>query len=435
MVYGDADFRELHAECTWGKIVTRARASSRDAFFSVLIVLWLGLCGGCALLQVFGLCSANDASVIVVENRVREQPDAPTAENVQTRIFQNSVEGSMRDALPFYDGAAMTKACLERHFIKASAGLLLESDASYPTFYGSRYAYDPRSDSVVPFPAEKAEDLNIWLPAFSKAINEFADLHPGIRVIYCEPTHMAFSATNPLIDFTSGLMDRTFVEEHVNSLLAPNVFQVDLQARDAAEYDSWFYRSEHHWKTEGAFEAYKRILDVATGGAEKPLEVENIKFRIPFYGSYTRMGLCEPEEPDSIDDVLYPESNFKIVIGGLPVLMENIRHRELYDSGRMSPERYTLRYEEYFHWNLGRIDFLNNNNRNGKTLLIVADSYSNCIERLLAEHYEKVVCVDPRVERDTIELLLLREQKIDDVLFMMCPIVAAQPRVVSFISN
>lgn len=54
--------------------------------------------------------------------------------------------------------------------------------------------------------------------------------------------------------------------------------------------------------------------------------------------------------------------------------------------------------------------------KNGKTLLLLKDSYANAMVPFLTQHYETIVLVDLRYYRDS--LLPLFEEGVDDLLIL-----------------
>lgn len=65
-----------------------------------------------------------------------------------------------------------------------------------------------------------------------------------------------------------------------------------------------------------------------------------------------------------------------------------------------------------------------------KALLIVGDSYTNCIERLYVNHYKKVFVYDPRLAKETLSEFMERyNNEVDDVMYMMCDQTLVNKRV------
>lgn len=194
--------------------------------------------------------------------------------------------------------------------------------------------------------------------------------------------------SNPLRPLISKTQDNTTAAEVISEQLENDVFFVDLDSPITDETKGSF-RTEHHWNIEEAYQAYSDILAVMQPSATPTTPYQIVQYEAPFYGSYARLGLCTPAEPDKISDLLYGESDISVCLDGRKGSLDDLRHRTLYENKGWSADAFTLRYEEYFHWNIGIIELTNLDTLSEKTLLLVGDSYTNSIERLFAEMSSK----------------------------------------------
>lgn len=354
---------------------------------------------------------------LALENRLAAAPKKPSPSSILNGSFQSSLEESLRDALPLRSESALANAFVQRRCIAASAFLLHEG--IYPTYYGSTYAYDTSSDSIIPFPPIMTSDLRSSLESGANALNSIASRHPQIDVYCSTPPHLAYLPSNPLRPLISKVQDNTTAAEVISGQLEDDVSFVDLDPLIMDETKGSF-RTEHHWSTEEAHKAYSGILAVMQPSAVPVTPHQIVQYEAPFYGSYARLGLCTPAEPDKISDLLYDESDISVCLDGRKGSLEDLRHRALYENKGWSTDAFTLRYEEYFHWNIGIIELTNLDTLSEKTLLLVGDSYTNSIERLFAENYKTVYCIDPRYYKESLESFLA-DRKVDDLLFLLCP--------------
>lgn len=354
---------------------------------------------------------------LVLENRLAAAPKKPSPSSILNGSFQGSLEESLRDALPLQSASALANAFVQRSCIATSAYLIHET--IYPTYYGSAYAYDALSDSVIPFPAIMTSDLRSSLENGADALSSVASRHPQIDVYCSTPPHLAYLPSNPLRPLISKTQDNTTAAEVISEQLENDVFFVDLDSPITDETKGSF-RTEHHWNIEEAYQAYSDILAVMQPSATPTTPYQIVQYEAPFYGSYARLGLCTPAEPDKISDLLYGESDISVCLDGRKGSLDDLRHRTLYENKGWSADAFTLRYEEYFHWNIGIIELTNLDTLSEKTLLLVGDSYTNSIERLFAENYKTVYCIDPRYYKEPLESFLA-DHKVDDLLFLLCP--------------
>lgn len=171
------------------------------------------------------------------------------------------------------------------------------------------------------------------------------------------------------------------VSEVVGSECFVDVFSV-MQAH-ADEYI--YYRTDHHWTTQGAYYAYEAWaadmgLEAAAFAGDARVQVTD-----EFLGTlHSKVNL--PVEPDTIE-AYQPAGAVRVYYD----LSEDARDG-------MYEEKYLETKNKYGY-------FLDDNHgfvrietglENGRTLFVVKDSYANCFIPFAAQHYETVCIVDLR---------------------------------------
>ncbi|MEC4273302.1 hypothetical protein VJ923_09045 [Adlercreutzia sp. R25] len=137
-----------------------------------------------------------------------------------------------------------------------------------------------------------------------------------------------------------------------------------------------------------------------------------------FYGSLARRAL-ENGCSDRIYDADIETPDFKVTIDGAEASIESLVHRGMYNDGRWGGNAYANRYAEYFHTDFGLIQIDNPNPVEDKDVLIVGDSYTNCMERFLACEFATTYVLDPRHDSRSIDEFLEEHKGISDVVFIM----------------
>jgi len=186
-----------------------------------------------------------------------------------------------------------------------------------------------------------------------------------------------------------------------------NVSTVDLlpaitAARSEGEI---FYRTDHHWTAFGAYTAYREYMSLR--GRSCPDRSEyTVESYSGFRGStYSRSGLW-----------MTPAEDIELWKRDIPLTVTNAESETahegvFYEERLCEPDKYTV-YLDGNH-SLVRIDNAADD-AEGK-LLVIRDSYSNCLGTFLAGSYETVVLVDLRYYRKPVSGLLL-EGGFTDVL-------------------
>lgn len=169
--------------------------------------------------------------------------------------------------------------------------------------------------------------------------------------------------------------------EQSGDVLVP-VEQV-LQAHDAEDI---FYRTDHHWTTLGAWYGYGAYVEATGGDPEKVLEKQ--KFELvcsDFYGtSYAKVN----QAPQADEIYIYePENDLTVVYNMGEKTTQSLFEMEHLDSKDQ--------YRVFTGGNQAVLE-ISGGAQNGKTLLLIKDSFANCMLPFLAEDFEKIVVIDLR---------------------------------------
>jgi len=147
-----------------------------------------------------------------------------------------------------------------------------------------------------------------------------------------------------------------------------------------------YYRTDHHWTTLGSYYAYTKLCEEL--GIE-PLKLED----------FTRKDIT-----DNFHGTLANKVNIDLPYDTVYALETDLEYSVTYN---MNQSTKTDTIYEMSHLNMGNgySVFLNENqsiveinteNKNGKTLVMFKDSYSNCMVSMLMNHYENIILLDLR---------------------------------------
>jgi hypothetical protein len=165
-----------------------------------------------------------------------------------------------------------------------------------------------------------------------------------------------------------------------------------------------YYHTDHHWTSQGAYRAYASYL-LAKGRA--PLAPEDFAVRTSggFYGStYSRSALW-----------LMPPDTLSIWDPGIEATVwiaddNSVSQSMFFEERLLSEDQYTVFLDG--NHSLVRIT----NPRGTGKLLLIRDSYGNCLAPFLAESYQEVVLVDLRYYKADLEQLL--QEGFDHILVL-----------------
>ena len=150
-----------------------------------------------------------------------------------------------------------------------------------------------------------------------------------------------------------------------------------IAGRACCEY--LYFRTDHHWTALGAYYAYLAFAEAA--GFEPITIYEYVEFGIPGF-----LGLYVSDTPsravlNSPDTLYYYKLDSDITFS-----------RNLFS---IPGDRSAATYRVFLGGDTALIDFTSSN-KNGRTLIVIKDSYANAFVPWAAPHYERIVVLDQR---------------------------------------
>lgn len=164
-----------------------------------------------------------------------------------------------------------------------------------------------------------------------------------------------------------------------------------------------YYNTDHHWTSQGAYNGYAAYMEAVGRECRAPEEFQ-VTIAQGFQGStYSRSALwLTPSE--SIE--LWQGSSQLTVTNGET---EGVHQGIFYWERLEEADKYTVFLDG--NHSIVRIQ---NPEKQGK-LLVIRDSYANCLGGFLAESYGEVVLIDLRYYRQAVSELV-RQEGFDDIL-------------------
>ncbi|XID94174.1 DHHW family protein [Paenibacillaceae bacterium WGS1546] len=246
---------------------------------------------------------------------------------------------------------------------------------------------------------------------YADTLNQIADrVGPDVNVYsLLAPSSVEFSGHSGIEQLTESQKEAI---DQINLRLDASIVQVDAYAGLAAHQDEYIYfRTDHHWSALGAYYAYVQFMEAI---GEQPIPLEQYqKEQIPeFLGTAYKQTLNDRLErhPDTIEYYL-PFTEYQYMMHTSPTRSVD---RNLVDPNfaKYSSTDYAVFLGGDYPW--GEIV---TDNKNGKRVVVVKDSYANAFVPFLLPHFEKVYYLDPRHYHANL-LDFIQEQEITDVLFL-----------------
>lgn len=317
------------------------------------------------------------------ENRSLQKFPQLTAEGLLSGDFQDDLEQAVSDQA-LLSGAikALVQDGRNSAYRLARNALYLVNPSlrtHYEPISEGYYHYNGDAARIVERPTEDEGDA-ARLSAFAAPYNALT----GVK------RYLYFIENARVIDFDNAQTCGR-VYHQVRAALKTDGADV-FAVRDYADYCARFYQTDHHWNQSGAYEGYCAIVRMLLGEGEAPVPIdETIELEQVFNGAYARQTheLCATER-FAVSSYTLPKHT--VLINGK---RGTYGHMSAYLRGRAPNDALRNHYAYCFGGDYALIEYQFNAPDKGN-LLLVASSYSNPINALLASHYNKTFVVDTR---------------------------------------
>ena len=202
----------------------------------------------------------------------------------------------------------------------------------------------------------------------------------------------------PVLDEVSANNELTFALKDID-----NAHMIYLYERLSEHADEQlYYRTDHHWTTKGAGYAYEAIAD-KMGFERKDITQYTRHVADDFYGTHYAKYKGIFVEPDSIE-------YYDVPILGL--VLEKRTVDNLIDKEKLSGYD---KYAAFMYGNDGmyKVDAAKGE---GRDLIVLKDSYANCLIPYLVMNYDSITCIDLRYFGGSVEDVLASDEDADVLL-------------------
>ena len=236
---------------------------------------------------------------------------------------------------------------------------------------------------------------------YAVMVNHYAKKLPENINFYCMlvPTQLAFQ--EPMYKNLQDSQEDTI--ESIYKQLDERVKIVDVYSALEEHSDEYIYfRTDHHWTQTGAYYAYCEFMRLTGGKSVKKDDFEKSDIQNFLGYLYNR---AESSDFDVLPDrIEWYDTDPK---GSIKVYRYNMdEDKTLHRYDGMMFDRTQASYLLFFGGDHAIAEIVNNDIPDGKTLVIVKESYSNALATWLIQNYHKVVLVDPRMYKGDFQYVL-----------------------------
>ncbi len=354
--------------------------------FSLFITFFCLLIG---FLSIYGFI-APDRSFSENESRLLAGMPEITFAGVLDGSFMKKFETYLTDQFPFRDGAIYAKSLIERALGKK------EENGAYIGKNGFLF------EKQTPYNEEKMQGIAQSINRFAqgnKEVNTIFALVPNSSFVYSEylPAYFETENQKEQIDKFYELLDEKIIRADAVTPLfeAKNKHQV-------------FYKSDHHWTTQGAFCVFGKIMEFFGEKVDKDAfefyTVSNsfegtLKSKSPAQGVFDSVEVCFPKNS---------QGTYFAEFSG-----EGNKKESLFFKEKLCEKNH---YEVFLGSNRAKVS-VTTVLEGDRKLLVIKDSFANCMIPMLTPYFSKIVIVDPRYMTESIEGIM-NEDTFTDILFL-----------------
>ena len=328
----------------------------------IFMVFLLGLAGKEAL--------SHQRTYSPVEKReLQTRPEISITKVLDGR-FQKKYESYLRDQFPGRDHWVSFQTDMELFMGKNEIHNVYIGKNHYLLEHYTKKEFDPQQIS---------KNLQA-LEKFVGKAKQNADVH-----VMMVPTK-SWVLREKLPAFAPHYKEQKFYDALQQKLEKEDVLISVEPVLDAHKEEEIYYRTDHHWTTLGAWYAYEQYTKAVGGDLQRAQGKK--KFRCiskDFYGTtYAKINYAR--QADKIE-IYEPADKLRVVYN-----MGEKKTKTLYDFSFLKTAD---QYSVFTGGNQAVLE-ITGGIKNGKTLLLIKDSFANSILPFLAEDYEKLVVVDLR---------------------------------------
>lgn len=327
------------------------------------------------------------------EKRVLAQKPVISADSIADgSLFQN-VEQYLSDHFPGRDGWVGANAYLEQAEGRGAVDTIVRGEDDWL------------------FPAPLSDDRQI-LQDNMQAITAFAQAQSVPVYLMAVPTAGAV-VEDKLPDLHLNYPDADMLEQ-ARRIAGDSLHWLDVMGdfSTVEARDELYYRTDHHWTTEGAYRAYCLLMQERRepSVARDAFSVEQVP---DFYGtSYSKSGLWLTP-PDEIE--LWTDPDLQAVTS----VYDGNRREPIVQQGMLFREYLSEadKYPVFLSGNHARIH-IETNAESDKRLLVVKDSYAHALAPFLAEEYRSIDLIDLRYFKRQTVSDWMQAHPVDEVLLV-----------------
>lgn len=375
------------------------KSTSKGKLISLITVLIF-------IVGIFGVAGlhilVDDKEFSQSENRVMAQLPSLTLSALVDGSFMDDFEAYLSDQFPFRDALISAKSFSDRAIGKTKEnGVYIGKDGF---LFDSQSEYN---DTQV----KSITDAVLKLSSENKKLKKAFILAPNSSYIYSDklPDYLTVENQKEQIEKIYSLMnDKSITKLDVCSLLEGCKEKYDYLL---------YYKTDHHWTTRSAkavFNMLNKQWKLNTSGTVYLGEEIKPKFAYYTVSSSFEGTLSSSAGVHDIYDtveICVPKSSEGTYVVELE--QSGVKTASLFFNDKLKSKNH---YEVFLGGNYDKV-IITTVSKSENSLLLIKDSYANCMIPMLTPYFNKIVVIDPRYLTDSFDSIL-KENDFTHLLFL-----------------
>ena len=364
----------------------------KGAIISILMI-WL-FC-----LIIFGMSGLHllteDKKFSESENRVLGAFPKLTASSIVDGSFMRDFETYLTDQFPFRDSIISAKTFADR---------ILGKNEENGVYIGKEgYLFDTQT------PLDKEKTKNI-----GKAVRKFSDKYKSFKTAFILAPNSSYIYSQYLPKYLEMPSQKEQIDTVRKQINSPNIFWPDVTDifEKNADETQLYYKTDHHWTTRGAYLIFRELcfewrLEKSKEAIDKKFDFYEVSTTFEgtlastsgVHDATDKIEICVPKGSEGTYVAHFESSGDKTAT--------------LFFGDELKEKNH---YEVFLGGNYDKV-IISTVSQSGRNLLLVKDSYANCMIPMLTPYFSKIVVIDPRYLTDSLDSII-KENDFSHMLYL-----------------
>lgn len=336
------------------------------------------------------------------ENRILAKLEIFQMKDFLDKTFQNNLEESIADQIVISENLKKNAIIIRKDIINSLNKLILKirnkPDRQYYVSIAEN-TFEINNDDYLLV-------KNISRPYNEKAAQYFNSIENIDKYFYC-------TESCSLMTYDNKYNENHMYEDIIRDVELTGSAKLDVTTYE--KYKQYFYKTDHHWNYKGQYQGYKdiiKLLGIPEG--EQVKVTEEKQYNVYFFGSRAKNTM---EYNIKEKFTVYKYDNAKPKKTYIDGKIGKYGKSDEYDKGEYETKDITNHYGDYYGWDNGEVIF-DFDSQDKENLLIIANSYSNALNEIIASHFNKTYIIDLRQNPEFRPNEYIQEHQIDKLLII-----------------